>query len=242
MVVSRCAVLLLAGIFPIIAAPVAVFAQERPGEQAAVADPYAANIHQASRRFGIPAAWIRAVLRTESAGDVHAISSEGAMGLMQVMPDTWAELRVRYRLGLDPFDPRDNIIAGTAYLREMFDRYGNVGAMLAAYNAGPDRYDEYLSKGRALPAETRAYVAALTPVLGGYPVSSAIASAAPARPDWREAPLFVGRSIGTRVADALQPGVRLDDQSVSLPVRDMSAIEPQSGGLFVVRVSTGEQQ
>ncbi len=57
--------------------------------------------------------------------------------------------------------PRDNILAGTAYLREMFDRYGNVAAMLAAYNAGPGRYDEHRATGRPLPAETRAYIAAL---------------------------------------------------------------------------------
>ncbi len=95
------------------------------------------------------------------------------MGLMQVMPDTWAGLRVRHGLGRDPYDPRDNILAGTAYLREMFDRYGNVGAMLAAYNAGPGRYDEHRATGRPLPAETRAYVAALAPILGGAAPSDA---------------------------------------------------------------------
>lgn len=70
---------------------------------------------------------------SRGAGDVRAISSAGALGLMQVMP-TWAALR-RYRLGRDPYDPHDNIMAGAAYLREMWDRYGDVGAMLAAYNA-----------------------------------------------------------------------------------------------------------
>ena len=96
------------------------------------AHPHAAFIAEASQRFGIPEHWIRAVLRVESAGDVRAISSAGAMGLMQVMPDTWAGLRRRHGLGRDPYDPRDNIFAGTAYLREMWDRYGNVAAMLAA--------------------------------------------------------------------------------------------------------------
>jgi hypothetical protein len=127
------------------------------------AHPHAAFIAEASQRFGIPEHWIRAVLRVESAGDVRAISSAGAMGLMQVMPDTWAGLRRRHGLGRDPYDPRDNIFAGTAYLREMWDRYGNVAAMLAAYNAGPGRYDEHLATGRTLPAETRAYVATLAP-------------------------------------------------------------------------------
>ena len=70
------------------------------------------------------------------------------MGLMQIMPDTWTELRTRHRLGRDPYDPRDNILAGAAYLREMHDRYGSPG-FLAAYNAGPGRYEDYLA-GRPL--------------------------------------------------------------------------------------------
>src|SRR3546814_9755923 len=86
-------------------------------------DPYAAHIAEAPHRFGVPVAWIRAVMRVESAGRVLTISSAGAMGLMQVMPGTWAELRTRYGLGGDPYDARDNILAGTAYLREMHDRY-----------------------------------------------------------------------------------------------------------------------
>lgn len=113
-------------------------------------------IADAAQRFGIPAPWIVAVMRAESANDPRAVSHAGAMGLMQVMPDTWDHLRARHGLGRDPFDPRDNILAGTAYLREMWDRYGTVAAMLAAYNAGPGRYDAYLQTGRVLPAETRA--------------------------------------------------------------------------------------
>src|SRR3546814_17844195 len=94
-------------------------------------------------------------MRVESRGDVRAVSPKGAMGLMQLMPDTWASLRVRLGLGANPYDPRDNILAGAAYLREMHDRYGSPG-FLAAYNAGPGRYEEALA-GRPLPAETRAY-------------------------------------------------------------------------------------
>ncbi|WP_262422600.1 lytic transglycosylase domain-containing protein [Brevundimonas denitrificans] len=146
------------------------------------------------------------MLRAESAGDVRAISSAGAMGLMQVMPDTWAGLRVRHGLGRDPYDPRDNILVGTAYLREMFDRYGNVAAMLAAYNAGPGRYDEHRATGRPLPAETRAYVAALAPILGGAAPSDAPLQPPAPQPDWREAPLFVMRPDDTRAAAA--PPVR----------------------------------
>ena len=108
-------------------------------------------------------------MRVESHGQVKAVSPKGAIGLMQIMPDTWAGLRLRYRLGRDPHDPRDNILAGAAYLREMHDRFGAAG-FLAAYNAGPGRYAEYLAAGRPLPAETRAYVAALAPLIGGDPV------------------------------------------------------------------------
>jgi soluble lytic murein transglycosylase-like protein len=123
-------------------------------------DPWSADIAEASRRFGVPVSWIRAVMQMESAGDARAVSPKGAMGLMQIMPETWAELRGRYGFGADPYDPRDNIQAGAAYLREMHDHYGYPG-LFAAYNAGPRRMDEHLSEGRALPAETQAYLAAL---------------------------------------------------------------------------------
>jgi soluble lytic murein transglycosylase-like protein len=112
-------------------------------------------IAEASTRFTIPARWIRAIIQIESAGDEHAISPRGAMGLMQLMPGTWVELSVRYKLGLDPFDPRDNILAGTAYLREMHDRFGSAG-FLAAYHAGPVRYEQHLATGQPLPPETTA--------------------------------------------------------------------------------------
>jgi soluble lytic murein transglycosylase-like protein len=137
-------------------------AQPEPG--IAVAHPYALHVAEAARRFGIPEDWIWAVMRIESNGNRRAVSTAGAMGLMQIMPATWANLRVRYQLGSDPFDPRDNIMAGAAYLREMHDRYGSEAAMLAAYNAGPGRYEQYLSRGRPLPRETRAYLAKLTAV------------------------------------------------------------------------------
>ncbi|MBR0682867.1 lytic transglycosylase domain-containing protein [Roseomonas eburnea] len=128
---------------------------------------HAVEIAAASQRFGIPEAWIRAVMRAESAGDRHAVSHRGAMGLMQVMPATWAGLRAQHGLGADPFMPQDNILAGTAYLREMLDRFGSVPLMLAAYNAGPRRVEMHLATGQPLPAETRAYVAILAPLLTG---------------------------------------------------------------------------
>ena len=168
--------------------------QAEPVPAQIAAHPHGAFIAEAAQSFGIPAPWIVAVMRAESANDPGAVSHAGAMGLMQVMPGTWAALRARHGLGHDPHDPRDNILAGTAYLREMWDRYGNVAAMLAAYNAGPGRYDDYLETGRALPAETRAYVAALAPLLGGGRASEAQMVAQTLPPDWRDAALFVARS------------------------------------------------
>src|SRR5579862_7864843 len=99
------------------------------------------------------------------------------MGLMQVMPETYDELRDRYSLGGDPYDPHDNILAGTAYLREMYDIYGSPG-FLAAYNAGPRRLDDYLSNNRPLPDETRRYVAMIGPSIEGvYPTNRSPAEA-----------------------------------------------------------------
>lgn len=145
---------LLSGLLFAAGLPVATLAQSTPVERTEPADPIAAYVTEASQRFGIPAASIRAVIRVESTGDARATSRAGAMGLMQIMPATWAALRSHLPLGNDPYDPRDNILAGTAYLREMLDRYGSPG-FLAAYNAGPGRYHEYLAGGRALPSETR---------------------------------------------------------------------------------------
>lgn len=121
---------------------------------------------EAAKRFDLPECMIRAVMHAESGGDVRAVSSEGAMGLMQIMPTTWEELRIKYGLGKDPFAPRDNILAGAAYLREMLDRFGPKG-FFAAYNAGPQRYQEHLSRGRPLPRETIDYVAKLIPLIKG---------------------------------------------------------------------------
>ena len=92
----------------------ALHAQGVPVSVADNADPYAASIAEAVRRFDIPAGWIRAVMGAESAGDTGAISAKGARGLMQIMPATWDDLRARYGLGSDPFDVHDNILAGAA--------------------------------------------------------------------------------------------------------------------------------
>ncbi len=213
-------------------------AQSAPIVRAAAGDPYAAHIVEASKRFGIPELWIRAVLRAESAGDVRATSSAGAIGLMQVMPDTWAELRVRHRLGRNPYNPHDNILAGTAYLREMWDRYGDVTAMLAAYNAGPARCDEHLAKGRPLPAETRAYVASLAPLLRGERSSKiAFVSAKPL--DWREATVFVVRGIDAPDGNLLPPDHRSADPQSPPSATPQALLTPASQGLFVERHDKG---
>jgi soluble lytic murein transglycosylase-like protein len=137
---------------------------------AANADPvdrWASEIAAASARFGVPEQWIRRVIRAESGGRAASggrptISPAGAMGLMQLMPGTWREVRRLIGLGVDPYDPHDNILAGTFYLRRMYDRFGYPG-LFAAYNAGPARYREYLAGRRVLPDETRTYVAKLAP-------------------------------------------------------------------------------
>lgn len=236
----RIVLLLLSGLFISAIAALPVLAQTTVPDRAAALHPHDAHIAEASQRFGIPAAWIIAVMRAESAGDMRAISSAGAMGLMQVMPDTWAELRIRHALGHDPLDPRDNILAGTAYLREMWDRYGNVVAMLAAYNAGPNRYDEYHVADRPLPAETRAYVASLAPILHGEaPLGSASAVARPL--DWREAAIFVAREDGTSPADPALPDHAPDDAPSLLPAAPESLTALQPEGLFVTRDASGDR-
>lgn len=118
-------------------------------------------VSEASARFGIPPEWIQQVMRAESAGQVMidgrpTRSAKGAIGLMQLMPGTWQEMRARLGLGSDPDEPRDNVLAGTGYLRLLYDRFGYPG-LFAAYNAGPGRYERYLA-GIQLPAETRAYL------------------------------------------------------------------------------------
>ena len=153
---------------------------------------FAELVADAAARFAMPARWISAVMQIESSGDERAISSRGAMGLMQLMPTTWVELSARYGLGLDPFDSRDNILAGAAYLKELHDRFGSAG-FLVAYHAGPARYEQHLATGRPLPTETTAYVAAVTSLLGHEQVEETAIRIKRAVP-WREAPLFVERA------------------------------------------------
>ena len=131
-------------------------------------DRWAAYIAEAARRFGRPEAWVHAVMQAESRGAADAISTAGAIGLMQIMPDTYAELRARYGLGANAYDPHDNIIAGTAYMSEMIELFG-VPNFLAAYNAGPARLEDHLRRGSPLPRETQQYLAQIGELPVGAP-------------------------------------------------------------------------
>jgi len=129
-------------------------------------------VARASRRFGVPVTWINAVMRVESGGrtmlseNMPMVSARGALGIMQVMPKTYSEMRIQYRLGSEPFDPNDNIQAGTAYLRWLKSKYA-YPAIFAAYNAGPQRVDDLLAQGTPLPNETRAYIDRIDGILNG---------------------------------------------------------------------------
>ncbi len=154
------------------------------------------HVQRAASRFGLSPELVEAVVAAESGGEVRAVSKAGAMGLMQLMPGTWMELRRRLALGPDPFDPADNVLAGTAYLRQLLDRYGSPG-FLAAYNAGPGRYEQSLA-GRALPAETVRYVEKLS-----SNITSPVVAA-----DWRTAGLFTPAwqaSLGRPTGDEQTP-------------------------------------
>jgi soluble lytic murein transglycosylase-like protein len=140
---------------------------------------WAPLIKEASRRFGIAESWIKAVMSMESGGRTvlngkrPITSNAGAMGIMQIMPNTYREMRDQHGLGANPYDPRDNVLAGTAYLRALYEKYG-YPAMFAAYNAGPGTFEAHAAGGRKLPNETRAYVSGIARILGteAEPLSS----------------------------------------------------------------------
>ncbi len=140
-----------------------------PGPQS---DPWGPYIEIAASRFDVPQQWIRQVMQVESGGNQYlngqlTVSPAGAMGLMQLEPETYQEMASRYALGSDPFNPYDNIMAGTAYIHEMYEVYGSPG-FLAAYNAGPGRLDAYMDYHTPLPDETTNYVAMIAPQIQGY--------------------------------------------------------------------------
>ncbi|MFQ3452418.1 lytic transglycosylase domain-containing protein [Bradyrhizobium sp. UFLA01-814] len=235
------AILLLACLLVFSGPTPAVSAQAAAVQRQPASDRYAAHVAEAARRFGIPAAWIRAVMRIESGGDRRAVSPKGALGLMQLMPKTWADMRARYGLGRDPFEPHDNILAGAAFLRELHDRYGSPG-FLAAYNAGPGRYEDFRDRHRPLPAETVAYVAAIVPFVDAESTPGPLLVAASSRSSWTQAPLFFGRADGPSSAARVASDRPARDMPAAVPVHDLSAIAPQSEGLFVALGATGRSQ
>ncbi len=206
------------------------------------ANPFAEFVAEAARRFAIPASWVSAVIQAESNGDSYAVSPKGAMGLMQLMPETWAALRARNRLGANPFDPHDNILAGTAYLRQMYERFGKTG-FLAAYNAGPGRYENHLTTGRPLPAETQKYLAKITHLLGDGQTSGTLLANSDLSA-WTQSSLFVRQAMSGSVhgtADnASTVAVQTGRMSASHSVGKTFALAPQSDGLFVHRAASGE--
>ena len=145
-------------------------------------------------------------------------SPAGAMGLMQVMPNTYATLRAKLSLGANPYDPHDNIMAGAAFLRDMHDRYGDAG-FLAAYNAGPARYEESRAGGRPLPTETILYLARLDPMLGLNDTSSFAANRPRALVKPEDAPIFVPLHGDVATVDphrSLSPTIQLAAADVQI--------------------------
>ncbi len=129
-----------------------------PGVNNSKSAPFEESIVRHSRREQVAADLVRAVIQVESAFNPVAVSSKGAMGLMQLMPATAVELGVN-----NPFDPDQNIRGGVQYLRRLLDRYnGNVELALAAYNAGMGNVEKY---GDVPPfKETKNYVKKITSV------------------------------------------------------------------------------
>jgi len=194
--------------------------------------PYAQHVSEASKRFDIPEDWIWRVMHAESRGRSRAVSPVGAMGLMQIMPGTWAMLTAQHGLGSDPFDVRANILAGTAYLRAMWNRYGDVSLMLAAYNAGPGRADAYAAGRRRLPTETINYIAQIAPGLGTSGIAPRAAVPRSSAPSHHDSALFVAQSRSHKDADiaAAKESVLRAQSAVGTQIRPGDA--PQNS-LFV---------
>ena len=115
-------------------------------------DSYNHIIRTASFKYGIEPSLIKALITVESNWDSYAVSKKGAIGLMQIMPATATDMQI-----INPYDPEQNIEAGTRYLRFMLNRFkGNLDMALAAYNAGPTTVEK--SGGVPAIAETREYI------------------------------------------------------------------------------------
>jgi soluble lytic murein transglycosylase-like protein len=205
-------------------------------------------IREASRRFGVSGQWIRAVMMIESGGrtmlapDRKITSIAGAMGLMQLMPKTWAEMRAQHGLGRDPYDPHDNVLAGSAYLAALYRTYG-YPTMFAAYNDGPGMLAAHAAMNERLPAETENYVRDIASILGTgvrYRAGSRRAQAALTRPDGAPVMIDAGAVVSVRAAlpGEYAPGVQSVvavgriRQGVKETVARATAIIRSHGGLI----------
>lgn len=244
---------------PLATVPASIVAAKPAPPQRSLVDQWQSYIAEAARNFSIPAPWIRAVMSQESGGrttlDGRPITSPaGAMGLMQVMPGTYSDLRRRYALGTDSYDPHDNILAGAAYLREMYERYG-YPYLFAAYNAGPKRFDAFLFSGKPLPSETLGYVQSivpgvetvLSPALGAVSNRPTLPPATPSKVTARHAPepLFfarIGPSIarGSKASDA--PATSSNSRSIFMKSNIVGAgLQANSDGRLFVSLSSNQQ-
>jgi hypothetical protein len=210
-------------------------AQKRSGP-CSTARPFAKFTAEASRRFDLSDQIIRTVMGVESDCDPRALSSKGAIGLMQIMPATWHDLRRRYALGNDPYDAHDNILAGAAYLREMRDRFGTPG-FLAAYNAGPERYAAYLTAGRELPDETTLYLAKVGEAASPNAPGKTLKRVTPI-PEIASAPLFAVHLAGSSATEPRS----IDGQIDRSPAEEHSLWDMHDHGLFVPRSIAAARQ
>jgi hypothetical protein len=235
--VTACAVGVQAGLFVPLGAPdtceavsAAPTVSARIGAVPAL-DRWTPHVAAAARQFGVPAAWLRQVMRIESGGLPGATSPAGAMGLMQLMPQTYADLAARYRLGDDPYDPAANVTAGAAYLREMLDRFG-APAAFAAYNAGPGRLLDHLSRGRRLPVETERYVARLIDTLGTLAITGE-------RPRDTVAADAGSASDAPGLNDSAAIPLQANGGGAAAPWRRGGIMTARSGALFAPRGNSG---
>ena len=130
-------------------------------EPAADTRDYSGYVQQAASKYEIEPELIKAVIKAESNGNHRAVSSKGAMGLMQLMPSTAYDMNV-----VNPFNPEENIEGGTRYLRTLLERFnGDLTLALAAYNAGPKTVEKY----RSVPpiSETKQYVKKILSIFKG---------------------------------------------------------------------------
>ena len=157
---------------PAAAKPLSMFQQEQHMTYREMMRRWNPDVVEAAKRFNVPLIWIRAVMQVESGGRTMLAENQpiksrmGAMGLMQLMPQTWGEMRASLKLGDNPYDPHDNILAGAGYLRQLKGQYG-YPEMFAAYNDGPGHLDERMRAAGLLPLETRNYLAKVTSVVEG---------------------------------------------------------------------------